>query len=383
MTNEMYYILGVMGITWLMVIVSMAFLPYYTRKSIAFGIAVPKNMYTHEFFASLRQQFLWANLVFGAVLMFASTLATVRLPEEPAAYVGVGLMLLYVALSFVLYVRAYHRVRDFKRGSDWEISTVASAQVVQDIDNRKLFSPWWYVTYLVLIGVTVAISYAVYPSLPDLIPQQYNMAGEVNRYAEKSIRVIIEMPLIQLAMTALFAAIGWGINRAKRQTDEANVRYGLRNNRTFQIVMGKMMFWLGLGTQLVLSGAQLSMMEVLPVDSVLWATFAFLALVIVMVVYITFSIGQGGYRLGERQTATTGGEHHLAAYDDVAGDDEHWILYGSFYNNPDDPSIIVEKRVGVGWTCNVGHPVGRALIIGTAVLLVGLLVLLPFLAMNA
>jgi len=381
MSSELYYILGVMGLSWLMIIAAIAFMPYYTRKSIAFGVAVPKNMYDYEFFASLRQQYMWANLVLGAVLMFASTLAILRLPEDPAAYVGVGLIFLYVVLSFILYARAYNKVRAFKRKSDWEISTVASAQVLKYSDDRKLFNLWWYVTYLVLIGATIAVSLIVYPSLPELIPQQYSMTGEVNTYAQKSMGFILSLPLTQLAMAALFVGIGWGINRAKRQTDAVNVEHGLRSNRTFQIAMGKMMFWLGLAMQLILSVSQLSILELLPPQFVLWGTFALLAFVIVVVVYVTLAIGQGGYRLEERQAAKDESLSRDTSQDEVAGDDKHWVFYGTFYNNPDDPSVFVEKRVGVGWTTNIGSPIGRALMIGAAVLLVGLIVALPFLAM--
>jgi uncharacterized membrane protein len=38
-------------------------------------------------------------------------------------------------------------------------------------------------------------------------------------------------------------------------------------------------------------------------------------------------------------------------------DDSHWKA-GLFYVNPDDPAILVPKRLGIGWTINLGRPVG-------------------------
>ena len=39
-------------------------------------------------------------------------------------------------------------------------------------------------------------------------------------------------------------------------------------------------------------------------------------------------------------------------------DDDSWIL-GIFYYNPSDKRLSVEKRIGMGWTVNMAHPVGK------------------------
>ena len=55
-------------------------------------------------------------------------------------------------------------------------------------------------------------------------------------------------------------------------------------------------------------------------------------------------------------------------------DDRYWKL-GAFYVNPQDPSLFVERRFGVGWTMNFGNRWG---VIGFVVFLV-VIVLLPIL----
>ena len=52
------------------------------------------------------------------------------------------------------------------------------------------------------------------------------------------------------------------------------------------------------------------------------------------------------------------------------GDDRYWLA-GIFYNNPDDPDPFVPKRYGLGWTINIGHPLGKlvmAIIVGMLLL---------------
>ena len=53
-------------------------------------------------------------------------------------------------------------------------------------------------------------------------------------------------------------------------------------------------------------------------------------------------------------------------------DDDNWIL-GSFYYNPDDKRLNVEKRVGFGGTVNAAHPAGMIIYIMGALLIVAAL----------
>ena len=46
-----------------------------------------------------------------------------------------------------------------------------------------------------------------------------------------------------------------------------------------------------------------------------------------------------------------------------------------FYVNPDDPAILVPKRMGIGWTINFGRPAGVATAVLTLVVVGGGIVL--------
>ena len=58
-------------------------------------------------------------------------------------------------------------------------------------------------------------------------------------------------------------------------------------------------------------------------------------------------------------------------------DERHWMHGGLTYSNPDDPALVVEKLVGIGYTVNVAHPGIRSrllLLAGLAlIVLVGVL----------
>jgi len=91
------------------------------------------------------------------------------------------------------------------------------------------------------------------------------------------------------------------------------------------------------------------------------------ALVLVVGIFaVLIYTGQGGARLARA-------EGPGAAQSAVVGDrtpDRCWKA-GMFYVNPDDPAILVEKRFGIGYTLNFGHP--AAWILTGALLLVAVL----------
>ena len=39
------------------------------------------------------------------------------------------------------------------------------------------------------------------------------------------------------------------------------------------------------------------------------------------------------------------------------------------YNNPNDPSFMVQKRFGIGWTINIGSPLGKVFFVATIIAL--------------
>ncbi len=77
------------------------------------------------------------------------------------------------------------------------------------------------------------------------------------------------------------------------------------------------------------------------------------AVAVVALSAVLLWLGQGGSR---RAGASAGGA--------PVGDrtpDSAWVL-GMFYVNRDDPSILVEKRFGIGYTVNFGHPITWVLV---------------------
>lgn len=79
-------------------------------------------------------------------------------------------------------------------------------------------------------------------------------------------------------------------------------------------------------------------------------TVIFITVIVFLV--ISYKIGQGGKNIKIKKIDEE-------IYRD---DDKHWLL-GNFYYNKNDPSIFVEKRIGIGWDVNLGNPIGMIIMI--------------------
>ena len=91
----------------------------------------------------------------------------------------------------------------------------------------------------------------------------------------------------------------------------------------------------------------------------------FISIVIFLV--MSYYLGQGGRNI---KTNEEGEENYR-------DDDDKYIL-GALYYNKKDPALMVEKRIGVGWTVNLAHPLGKIVMILPFIIIVGMIIFMYF-----
>lgn len=67
-------------------------------------------------------------------------------------------------------------------------------------------------------------------------------------------------------------------------------------------------------------------------------------------------------KLKQLEAALLKGGHEILYTDD----DEYWIN-GTTYNNPNDRSVMVPKRLGIGTTINIGTKTGKSIYYGLCI----------------
>lgn len=197
---------------------------------------------------------------------------------------------------------------------------------------------------------------------------QYDLNGNVTRFAEKTIGSVLMMPIIQLFMLGVFVFVNVTISKAKQQVQAEDPENSIKQNVIFRRKWS--LFTIVMGTALILlfTIAQLSITT--------WLHYKYTPIIVVVIVggivlgsiVMSFTMGQGGSRVKIRNGRKSG--------DEVNHDDDHYWKLGQFYFNPDDPAVFVEKRFGVGWTVNFARPIAWFMLLGILGLAIGLPIML-------
>lgn len=354
--------IGTMLLSWIMVIVGSGFVPYYSRKDVAFGIAIPESVFDSAFFATLRKRYLIIHLVVGGLCAIGSSLYLYVNPTEVATFYVIGLLLAYTLFSGIFYIIYYYKVKTYKQSQHWVIDSKVKAPLVQEVIKGRVVQPFWFSSYFIIILGNIILLLYQYPHLPDQIPMHYNIAGEVDRWVSKSYGAFFPLIIIEFMMALLFIGIYFGVTKAKKQPTNNSFQNDLR----FKTITNQMMFFMGLLILLLFTSIVVGMLFMLSPTYMMVMPIIFIVLIMMMTGYLVFKVGQGGSRLPSSSPHST-----------TSSSDEYW-KWGSFYINKQDPSIFVEKRFGLGFTLNFGNPISILIMIGLFLFII-ILTIVPFL----
>lgn len=219
------------------------------------------------------------------------------------------------------------------------------------------------VALLALIPGAVAL-WQLYPELPDTIPTHWGPSGEPDAWSQKSVASVFALSFVGLGTTTLMATIALAMLHSEiHPRTSSGPATMLRNHAAMRLSA----FTVGLvalivnamfsGLEFFLYHPELNSNKAAPlaviVGTVLVLTVGIAGLSIAWVKRIDAAIAQAGITDGTAESP----------------DNDSHYKWGMFYYNPDDPAVVVEKRVGVGIDFNYAR--------WQAQLAVGVLIFLP------
>jgi len=359
-------------ISYLAIAGTFALFPYVSRRTVIFGVSVPEDVYRDPRVKSLRGTYRNGVLIAGAVFVAAQALLYYLggLTEDAQAIWLSVLIAVNLCVNGAVYLRAYNGMKRLKEAEGWNKNAPQLVTVDTGFRRKKsMVSPLYFVSHLVLIAGTLIVSLTRYDSLPAMIPTTYDTAGNVVGWMEKSYKAILIMPGIELFMTLIMLFAYYMIAKSRQQIDPANREASLRRNMVFRRRWSAFTVYGGLLMAAVFALVQLTILGILDQGVTLILSLALPVVIIAAVIALAVTTGQSGSRV-----KAGAGEYPPAKKAAVREDDSNW-KYGVWYYNPDDPSLFVEKRVGIGWTMNWARPLAWVIIAGILALVAGSLVL--------
>lgn len=343
-------------------ILLMVSMPYLTRETISFGVTVSAVQFHSEPLRQMRKSYARVSATLHSILFIVCIIWLIYGNEhsKQLSWIVVTYSLAMVVFSLVINI-SYH----FKMKSLLPMLPFApeSSILVADTAFRKRnigLSNHWFLIHVLFIVVSIATVLRYYDLIPNQIPIHYNSSWTVDRYAAKSYSSVFMPTIMQMFITLLFIFENWSIRRVKQQVQPTDPKRSIRQDVTFRRAWSCFMLTASFLVVILLSVVQLNMTSLLNINFAIPIILIIIALIFLYAFVLSFWAGQSGSRLERSADDSNIRPVH---------DDDKWLL-GMIYFNRKDRNLLVEKRFGVGWGLNFGHPVAWLVLLGIIVLLV-------------
>ncbi|GAB3962348.1 DUF5808 domain-containing protein [Plantactinospora veratri] len=348
-------------------------MPAVQRPTLPFGVRVPAQRAGDAAIAGQIRTFR-SRVAVGGLLGLSAGIAlmlAVDGDEETVALVGLVPMVALMLLVGLFYLRARQAIQRVKAEDGWYSGVTQRVAVDTSLRTGPERLPWpWVLPALLVPLVTLAVGIASYPEMPERVPMRTN-GSTVVAWQAKSPWVVGVPVALELATTVLLVALLAWSYRSRADLDPSAPKRSAAQHRLFLRRISRALLVLAACGNLTILCAFLPMWQgrapgPLATAAMVLSTLLGTAYLLV----VALRAGQGGSRIATVEAPAA--ERPDTAH---ADDDRYWRLAGLCYVNRDDPAILVQKRIGIGWTLNFGNP--RSLLLLTAVLaalLAGILV---------
>ncbi|MGL5329870.1 MAG: DUF1648 domain-containing protein [Peptostreptococcaceae bacterium] len=341
------------------------YLIFYFTQSLSgkrqfYGVSLNSDYFDKEEFKSLDKKYKKLNTL-GFVFTLLITLILIfsfNAYDVAILFSCLG----FISFHFIVYVNIHNNVKSLKSkimvtNPGIEIKKSKMLLDTDFLNEKNHIIKKFSILYALPTAITILVSiYALtkYSSAPDMIPTHWGFTGEADAFSKKSFfsfsGMILMMVLISISIYV--SSISSLKTRAKlsivdiEASKKAHIYYLNKYGLTFLV--------LNVSCQILFISILIATANASNINTyILWPSTI---ITIISSLYLTYIYYKSPNRIKD------------AVYS-VDDEDSLWIL-GCIYNNPNDPSLFVNKRFGVGWTVNIGITKGRIFFILPFIILI-------------
>lgn len=347
-----------------------AFLPKFLKSSEVFGVFIPDTHVDDQRIGRMKKSYTQMLLIAGNAMilgyLFWALLSHPK--EEHTVFVGVALQFLTLFTSMVLYARNHVKLIRLKKEEQWGAGQ--KERKVVDLQFREQLKMLPNIYFIVPIIVNAGLwiyGLSQYDTLPNPIPTHWGPNGKADAFSEKTWLSVSALPLMVLFIQSMLLFFNATMKQSGAKIQVRHKNRSREQQLAFRKYSSWLLFLVLVTVTLLMGYLQLTIIhgDLFSSTYTMFAPPAFVLIIFGSVMYYTVKIGQSGTRIEVEQM-----DMQTEGVIDI-DDDRHW-KFGLFYVNKEDPSLMVEKRFGVGWTMNFGHAgswVFLAFLIGSIVLI--------------
>lgn len=329
------------------------FMPYLVGKRHIYGVYIGQEHRNYNSFIMLDKKFkklLSLGFIIDFILIFILVLTFDNL--ELSYFIGIIGFLLYESL---LYIHTHDKAKQFK-------SEIYSTEGHIDIDSKltidmaflnkknkliKRFKILYLIPILLAFGMSVFVVFN-YNQLSDLIVINWTINGQPNDFMEKSYFNVFKSIGTAFCLIILLYITSIGSIKSRIKIDSNRIEESRTENIKYLNKIGYLFLIL-----MILMTIQF-FITFLSIKTNLSTTITIATFLVIIYLVLTYI-----------KSPNLKSNSSYSPEDD----EKHWIA-GIIYNNPNDPSLMVDKRFGIGYTINFGNPIGKIIYIAIALLLI-------------
>ena len=262
----------------------------------------------------------------------------------------------YIMLMLVPFAFCNRDIKTLKRELSLDGDTGISFTDLQNADTVHAFRP---VPFLIpLVFLLAGFCFSLMTDLKVITIDGFTSAGTFSATMMSGIFLFIGLIMLPIAYV---------MDRQRNQVISEDSAVNANYNRAIK----RCMFGLNLAIDWCTVAAMIGMILSLLVFDAEVAILVFYGLYMAALVFaiVVYMVRMNRIELRYREETSV-----------TVDDDDKWV-FGLFYYNKNDRKLMVEKRMGIGTTVNMAHPVGKVLGAFLALSLVGTLLCMVWLGM--
>jgi len=216
------------------------------------------------------------------------------------------------------------------------------------------------------------ISYYMYNYIPNKIAVHFDFFGMPDRYVEKTMFNVFQLIIIQTFMCILFLVIRLAVLKVPKRLDPKQPKTSKIRQNIARKKIANILDILNVGIMILWCYIQLKVLNIIKPLGIFDGIITLLILLGPIALVIVYYIKVGD--LGDKIELDI--NEKIREAEEI--DEDFLWKWGIIYTNKEDPSLIVTKRFGGGYTFNFGNPLGKILTIFLAIVTIGLFIMILF-----
>ncbi|NIK80399.1 putative membrane protein [Paenibacillus castaneae] len=314
------------------------------NNNIIFGVIFPEKVLHRAEIKQLQADYKKSYTLYGVLILVTLIPFFLLVNYFSLAFIYTFIWFVaFIYTSKLPFHNIHHKATALKRENEWfvgEKRLISIESKVNTLKNAKIVSRFWFLI----------------PALISLVPLILSIQDD---------NILLTMTgFASLAMTVILFVIYFFFANMKSKVysknQDINEALNLASKRIWSIL------WVGMAIFESLNA--IVAYSILTMGNSSSFTYWIIGIVMVSLVPLAsiFYVHNKVRDLEESLAYTDG-------HDRLADEDAYW-LNGSVYYNPDDKSIMVPKRVGMGSTINMATPMGKWIQYGSLVLVLAIVI---------